>query len=161
MELIMKTGVAPILRLNSLDDVVIARRPLVAGEVLEQEGVTVRQPVPAGHKIAARRVEAGQPLRRYGQIIGFSTGVIEAGDHVHVHNLTMGDFARDYAFSVDVKPDKPLNDKPVFMGIVRPDVARPTVAPPRHRSNWRQTASCGTASAKTWTSTAARSPKTP
>ena len=121
MELIMKTGAAAVLRLNPLDDVLIARRPLVAGEVLEQEGVTVRQPVPAGHKIAARRVEAGQPLRRYGQIIGFSTGVIEAGDHVHVHNLTMGDFARDYAFSVDVKPDKPLNDEPVFMGIVRQD----------------------------------------
>jgi altronate hydrolase len=121
MELIMKTGAAAVLRLNPLDDVLIARRPLIPGEVLEQEGVTVRQPVPAGHKIATRSIDAGQALRRYGQIIGFSTGVIEAGDHVHVHNLTMGDFARDYAFSVDVKPDKPLNSEPVFMGIVRPD----------------------------------------
>jgi len=121
MELIMKTGAAAVLRLNPLDDVLIARRPLIAGEVLDQEGVTVRQPIPAGHKVAARRIEAGQPVRRYGQIIGFSNAVIEAGDHVHVHNLSMGDFARDYAFSVDVKPDPPVNNAPLFMGIVRPD----------------------------------------
>ena len=121
MELIMKTGAAAVLRLNPLDDVLIARRPLLSGEVLEPQGVVVRQPVPAGHKIASHRVEAGQPLRRYGQIIGFATEVIQAGDHVHVHNLAMGDFARDYAFSHDVKPEQTLNDAPVFMGIVRPD----------------------------------------
>ena len=82
MELIMKTGAAAVLRLNPLDDVLIARRPLLPDEVLEQEGVAVRQPVPAGHKIASRRVDAGQPVRRYGQIIGFASELIEAGDHV-------------------------------------------------------------------------------
>ena len=43
-------------------------------------------------------------------VIGFASEMIEAGEHVHVHNLTMGDFARDYAFSHDVKSEQPLID---------------------------------------------------
>lgn len=121
MELIMKTGAAAVLRLNPLDDVLIARRPLLAGEVLEQEGVTIRQAIVPGHKVASRRIEAGQPVRRYGQIIGFAVVDIEAGEHVHVHNLAMGEFARDYAFSVDAKPNTTPSEAPSFMGIVRPD----------------------------------------
>ncbi|AIS18058.1 galactarate dehydratase [Pseudomonas rhizosphaerae] len=121
MELIMKVGPAAVLRLNPLDDVLIARRPLVAGELLEHEGVTVREAIVAGHKVASRRIEAGQPVRRYGQIIGFAVADIEAGEHVHVHNLAMGEFARDYAFGVDVKPDSAPGESPTFMGIVRPD----------------------------------------
>ena len=59
--------------------------------------------VPAGHKIAVREIKQGQPVRRYNQIIGFATRDINAGEHVHVHNLAMGDFERDYAFCVDAK----------------------------------------------------------
>ncbi|MFJ4131493.1 UxaA family hydrolase [Pseudomonas cyclaminis] len=121
MDLIMKTGAAPVLRLNPLDDVLIARRPLSVGQLLEQEGVTIRQTIPEGHKVASRPIEAGQPVRRYGQIIGFAVADIEAGDHVHVHNLAMGEFARDYAFSSDVKPESRPDDEPSFMGILRPD----------------------------------------
>src|SRR5450830_393506 len=121
MELIMKTGAAAVLRLNPLDDVLIARRPLIAGEILEQEGVTVLQAIVPGHKVASRRIEAGQPVRRYGQIIGFAVVDIEAGEHIHVHNLAMGEFTRDYAFSVDAKPNVKPSEAPSFMGIVRPD----------------------------------------
>lgn len=121
MELIVKTGAAPVLRLNPLDDVLIARRPLLAGEVLEQEGLTIRHAIAEGHKVASRHIDAGQPVRRYGQIIGFAIADIEAGEHVHVHNLGMGEFARDYAFSHDVKPESNANEYPSFMGIVRSD----------------------------------------
>ena len=121
MDLIMKTGAAPVLRLNALDDVLIARRPLLEGEVLEQEGITVRQSIVAGHKVACRRIEAGQPVRRYGQIIGFAIAAIEPGDHVHVHNLAMGEFSRDYAFGIDVRAASTPTRIPTFMGIVRRD----------------------------------------
>jgi altronate hydrolase len=109
-----------VIRLNPLDDVLIARQPLVEGLALPGEHVTVREPVPAGHKVAARRIEVGQPLRRYGQIIGFASQVIEAGQHVHTHNVAMGDFSRDYAFGVDAV-GKPAPTDETFMGIVRPD----------------------------------------
>ena len=58
-----------------------------------------RARIPAGHKIAVRAVAQGKPVRRYDQIIGFATRDIAPGEHVHLHNLAMGDFERDYAFS--------------------------------------------------------------
>ncbi|MCY1402526.1 Galactarate dehydratase (L-threo-forming) [compost metagenome] len=124
MKIITTTGdqsaANAVIRLNPLDDVLIARQPLPEGLTLAKEGIQVRQPVPAGHKVAARDIAQGQPLRRYGQIIGFASKAIGAGEHVHVHNLAMGDFARDYAFGVDAKGRSEPNAD-TFMGIVRPD----------------------------------------
>lgn len=123
MQLITRTGsqsaALAVIRLNPLDDVLIARQPLTEGLELE-EGIRVLAAIPAGHKVAARAIASGQPVRRYGQIIGFASQAIAAGEHVHVHNLAMGDFARDYAFSVDAKGvTAPTGDS--FMGIVRAD----------------------------------------
>ena len=123
MQLITTTGhestALAVIRLNPLDDVLIARQPLVKGLQLA-EGIDVREAVPSGHKIAARAIAAGQPVRRYGQIIGFASRPIEAGQHVHTHNLAMGDFSRDYAFGVDAK-GAPALEAETFLGIVRPD----------------------------------------
>ncbi|MBE7201813.1 MAG: UxaA family hydrolase, partial [Parafilimonas terrae] len=46
---------------------------------------------------------------------------IAAGQHVHVHNLGMGDFARDYAFGQDAKPTRFASPAATFSGIRRPD----------------------------------------
>jgi altronate hydrolase len=40
---------------------------------------------------------------------------------VHLHNLAMGDFARDYAFGADVKPTRYVDPPATFHGIVRAD----------------------------------------
>src|SRR6185369_11892795 len=53
--------------------------------------------------------------------IGFASQDIAAGDHVHVHNLAMGDFQRDYAYCVDVKPTQYVQPPATFQGIVRAD----------------------------------------
>ena len=80
--------------------------------------------IPPGHKIATHAIAAGEPVRRYNQIIGFASKPIAAGEHVHTHNLDMGankgDFERDYAFGADVKPE-PAKREATFMGIKRPD----------------------------------------
>ena len=110
------------IRLNAADDVVIARVELAAGTALVKEAnVTVATRVPAGHKVAVREVSAGQPVRRYNQIIGFATKDIRAGEHVHVHNLAMGSFERDYAFSSERKDTDYIAPQATFQGIVRPD----------------------------------------
>lgn len=123
MELIAKTPAydssAAVIRLNPLDNVLIARQMLPEGLHLEQERITVRQTIPSGHKVATVRVEKGQPLRRYGQIIGFASRTIEVGEHVHVQNVEMGDFSRDYAFGVDTH-QLPATEA-FFQGIVRAD----------------------------------------
>ena len=79
--------VTPTIRLHAADDVVIARHQLISGARIEEEGVTASGLIPAGHKMAVRRIASGQPVRRYNQIIGVSTRDIEPGQHVHTHNL--------------------------------------------------------------------------
>src|SRR5690349_18119301 len=82
------------IRLHAEDDVVIARTELAAGTLIQKENVRAAVRIPAGHKIAVRAVAKGAPVHRYHQIIGFATQPIAPGDHVHVHNVAMGDLDR-------------------------------------------------------------------
>ena len=112
----------PFIRLHPADDVLIARAQLLGGAVVD--GITVRGIIPPGHKIATRAIAAGEPVRRYNQIIGFASRAIGAGEHIHTQNLDMGpdkgDFERDYAYGADVKAE-PKPRKASFMGYKRPD----------------------------------------
>ncbi|CAN5680125.1 altronate dehydratase family protein [soil metagenome] len=112
----------PFIRLHPSDDVLIARSQLVGGT--QAESVTIKGLIPAGHKVATHAIAQGDPVRRYNQIIGFASKPIAAGEHVHTHNLDMGpnkgDFERDYAYGVDVKPE-PTHIERSFMGIRRAD----------------------------------------
>jgi len=110
----------PVIRLHPDDNVVIARATLLPSTPVH-EGVTAAERIPAGHKVAVRPIAAGEPVRRYGQIIGFATTPIEPGRHVHVHNSGMGDFAKDYAYGVNARPTDYVNDPATFEGIRRSD----------------------------------------
>lgn len=109
------------IRLHPADDVVIARTQLVGGTSLIDENVTVAGLVPPGHKVATRAIAAGSPVRRYNQVIGFASRDIRPGEHVHLHNLAMGSFDREYAFGADAKPTAYVEHPDTFMGIVRRD----------------------------------------
>ena len=110
----------PAIRLQSGDSVVIARTALPPGIVVA-DGVATLQRIPAGHKVAVRPMAAGEPVRRYGQIIGFTSVPIAPGQHVHVHNCEMGDFTNDYASGVDARPTDYANTPASFDGIRRLD----------------------------------------
>ncbi|MBA2964395.1 MULTISPECIES: UxaA family hydrolase [Ramlibacter] len=116
-------GAPRTIRLHPDDDVVIARQQLLGGTWLAEEGVRVQGLVPPAHKLAVRDIAAGQPVRRYGQIIGFAAQAIAAGQHVHVHNLAMGSFDRDAAAvaGLDARPTAPAQEEATFQGIVRAD----------------------------------------
>jgi altronate hydrolase len=109
------------IRLHAEDDVVIARTELTAGTLVQKENVRAAVRIPAGHKIAVRAVAQGAPVHRYNQIIGFATQPIAPGDHVHVHNIAMGDFQRDYAFCSLAKPTAYVDAPATFLGIRRAD----------------------------------------
>ncbi|AYM89515.1 altronate dehydratase [Serratia sp. 3ACOL1] len=115
------SNVYPVIKINPNDDVVIARTHIEAGTLLPTEGITVLNEVPEGHKVALYNIAVGAPVKRYGQIIGFATQPIRAGEHIHMHNLGMGDFTRNYAFGEDTvtlpKPER----IDTFMGIKRQD----------------------------------------
>src|SRR5688572_23054628 len=107
------------IRLHAGDDVVIARLDIPTGTLLTKENVRALVTIPAGHKLAVRDLAEASPVRRYNQIIGFATRAIKAGEHVHVHNLAMGDFQRDYAFCTGVQKTEFLEEQATFLGIKR------------------------------------------
>jgi len=109
------------IRIHPADNVVIARRQLVSGTRLEGEGVTVQGLVPPGHKVAARAMAAGEPVRRYNQIIGVARQAIAAGQHVHTHNLEFSEFERDYAVGQGAHATDYVAQPATFDGIVRAD----------------------------------------
>lgn len=112
---------ARVVRLHPQDDVVITLDQLISGTTLASEDVTVAGLVPPGHKVATRAIATGEPVRRYGQIIGFASQPIKAGQHVHTHNLAMGDFTRDYAHGNDARATALAPVPATFQGIVRAD----------------------------------------
>ena len=117
----MLTRASLTIRLHPNDDVVIARAQLVGGTTLIDESVTIVGLVPPGHKVATRVIRAGEPVKRYNQIIGFASRDIAAGEHIHLHNLKMGALDLDYAFGADVKPTQFVATPATFQGIVRAD----------------------------------------
>ncbi len=113
--------------LHPSDDVAIARIPLNRGVTLRlPDGdtlVEMKQRVQSGHKFALHDIEQEQPVLRYGSIIGFATQPIEAGAHVHSHNLAVGELKQEYEYGVDVRPIDcvPPEQRRTFMGYRRPD----------------------------------------
>jgi altronate hydrolase len=107
------------LRLNASDNVIIAVDEIRAGAA--PEGVVARDRIPKGHKMAIAAIEPDAPIRKFGQIIGFASKPIPPGDWVHEHNCVMKDFARDYRFGEDARPESiaPVELQPTFQGYRR------------------------------------------
>jgi altronate hydrolase len=75
--------------LHTDDDVAVLLEDGHPEDWIEASGTKVglRTPVPRFHKVALRRIAAGETVRKVGEAIGVATQSIEAGEHVHVHNL--------------------------------------------------------------------------
>ncbi|HEV3137958.1 MAG TPA: altronate dehydratase family protein [Pirellulales bacterium] len=111
-----------IVYLHGSDNVCVAAHDLAAGSRISAGGLTVELPGPVklGHKIALKSIDSGQPVVKYGQTIGFTTEDVAAGTWIHTHNLTAGQFARDYASASEIPPDpRPLAGR-TFQGFRRP-----------------------------------------
>ncbi|MCG6859206.1 MAG: altronate dehydratase family protein [Salaquimonas sp.] len=89
-------------RLHEADNVVTVTRPIEAGA--QMDSVTANGLIPRGHKIATARIPAGQPVRKYAQVIGYASIDIMPGDHVHTHNVEFRNTNADYEFSTDLRP---------------------------------------------------------
>jgi altronate hydrolase len=94
--------------LNERDSVVVALRALLPGEFVPVglSVIEVREPVPAGHKMAIREIDTDQPVFKFGWPIGLATKNIGPGQHVHVHNLRC-DHAIDLAAMATEIPPSP------------------------------------------------------
>ena len=112
------------LLLCDADDVAVLKRPVKAGTELVRDSLrlTAARDIPAGHKLAVRQIADGAPVRKYGQVIGFAKGTIEAGDHVHTQNLVVKEFMRDPGFCEDIRNVNyySLEQARTFPGYARP-----------------------------------------
>jgi altronate hydrolase len=118
------------IQLHPKDQVAIVKQEIMAGTDLrddrpgaETSDVLVRQSIPAGHKIALKKIPAGAEVLRYGHKIGVASQVIEPGDWVHSHNLVVGDMSRDFNIRVSQSSGNRASIEPVrtFSGFRRPD----------------------------------------
>jgi len=95
----------PALVISAADNVATALEALEAGRtiLLGPLTVTVTEAIPRGHKFALRAIGIGEPVLKYGSAIGTASSSIDAGAHVHTHNVAStrgrGDLARAAAES--------------------------------------------------------------
>ncbi|NOV04630.1 UxaA family hydrolase [Paenibacillus planticolens] len=90
--------------MNEKDDVATVLRDVSRGESIhflkdtDLQTLPLKDSVPFGHKVAIRLIKQGTEVYKYGEIIGRATRDIQAGEHVHVHNIEgtrgRGDMAR-------------------------------------------------------------------
>ncbi len=108
------------LRLNAADNVVVAITVVDKGSPTS-EGIVAGERIGKGHKMASKPIKAGEPVRKFGQIIGFAKVDIPAGAWVHEHNIGMGELSHDYAFAEGATPVDilPLEKQETFQGYRR------------------------------------------
>lgn len=77
------------IQLSPADNIVVLAKSLPAGAVWEIGGREhhLASALGLGHKLAARAIRAGEKIIKYGTPIGSTTCGIEAGEHVHLHNM--------------------------------------------------------------------------
>src|SRR5579884_2044096 len=112
------------IHLHPSDNVAIARVPIAPGLKLRIGGetVTALEAIPPGHKMALRTIRTGENIVRYGQVMGRARMLIEAGRHVHTHNVAFEEIAFEYEFPAAETPlPAPAKDAPTFLGYLRED----------------------------------------
>jgi len=108
--------VNPVIVISEADNVATALEALVPGTVLNGlANVTVRDPIPRGHKVAIRLIAAGSEVMKYGSPIGVAMADIAPGAHVHTHNVSSargrGDLTRQNGAAADGRIAEPPDDK--------------------------------------------------
>ena len=111
----------PIIRLHPNDNIVVARIDIAIGTEVPSENFSSRSQVPAGYKIAAKKILKGDPILKYNVTVGFANTDIEAGTMVHSHNTEFREFDRDYAYASEFKPTQmlPESERATFQGYIR------------------------------------------
>lgn len=106
--------------LHMSDNVAVALSVIDIGTVTTEK-VTAANRVPKGHKIALRPIAKGEPVLKFGQIIGFAQKDIAPGEWVHEHNTGMGELHHDYAYAQGARVEEilPVEKQAVFQGYRR------------------------------------------
>jgi altronate hydrolase len=107
-----------VIQIHPNDNVAIALRDLAPNDAAMD--VMASEKISAGHKIALRAIETGEPIVRYGNRIGIATRAIAPGEWVHTHNVSVGETTREYTWNI-VANQAPSPAHDTFLGYRRAD----------------------------------------
>jgi altronate dehydratase len=82
--------------LNENDNVGVSQFIIPAKSKIEDQNIVSVDDIPFGHKVCLKKVNKGESIIKYGQIIGFASENINPGEHVHSHNLEFKEFDRKF-----------------------------------------------------------------
>ena len=116
---------AQYIRINSLDNVIVALTPLKSGTKINiNGGITLKDDIPQGHKFAVVDIPKGGNVVKYGFPIGHVTQDVAQGCHID-HNIlkTNLEGISDYTYNPNLVEIKPSVSQRTFLGFRRGDGA--------------------------------------
>ena len=91
------------MKIHEEDSVAVALHAVAAGTTFL--GVTAREAIPQGHKMALKAIGCGEEVIKYGFPIGHATKEILPGSWVHSHNMATNLSGEvEYRYEPAVKP---------------------------------------------------------
>ncbi|MAQ35978.1 MULTISPECIES: UxaA family hydrolase [Thioclava] len=115
---------AEAITLHPRDTVAVLPARADAGSTPLGTGEPLAHPVSAGHKLARVAMAEGDPVIKFGQIIGRASAPIAVGEHVHSHNVSYSEHDETHQIGADLAtaeaaiPDLAPRS---FMGYARDD----------------------------------------
>jgi len=81
-----------IVKIQECDNVAVAVRDLIIGEtvLIDKKEITIKEKIPAGHKMAVQDMDEGAVVLKYGMPIGYLKIAVCEGEWIHTHNLQTG-----------------------------------------------------------------------
>ena len=109
-----------IIKLNEKDNIGIATMD-IPENVETTLNLISKDKIPYGHKISLKKINKGEYVYRYGQIIGITRCDINIAKHVHSHNLKFSEFDRKYNNDFFTKNKIENKKEKFFQGYKRVD----------------------------------------
>lgn len=110
------------IQINPADNVVVAVEDIPAGTELKvgNETITVKQDIPAGHKIALQDLQVDDNIIKYGFPIGHAIKTIQVGDWVNEKSIkTNLEGLQEYSYNPQPIPATELAESLTFKGYRR------------------------------------------
>ena len=105
--------------LNNNDNVAVAIVDLKKN--ISLNNLVIKNFIPKGHKIALQNINLGDPIIKLNHLIGIASKNIKKGEHVHTHNVNLGEINKINISSKIFKNEKLNFIKKNFKGIKRKD----------------------------------------
>lgn len=106
-----------VVKMRPEDNVAIAVHDLHIGDKIIGD-IEVRDEIPQAHKIALIDLAKGQPVLRYGVVLGYAKESIQAGDWINENSLELppSPDLNKLTYGENIRKDLPKPDRTTFMG---------------------------------------------